>query len=513
MQALEILHVEDDVADRGIAQRALKHIRASVTAAGSITEAETLIEQRRFDCMILDWRLPDGTADTFLPRVRQALPQLPIVVLTGARDEALARRFLQWGAQDFLLKDNLGTNDLARSVQYAVERHRATELASQLEHAQRLASIGVLSAGVAHELNNPAQALVANLTSVREQLDRHGEIAPDELAEIVDQCTLAVDRIVSLTQQVGRFSRRGPSDAEPTDLAALIREALSLARPSARHRAQLMLHLETVPSIVVLRQAIAGVFINLLVNAQQAIDSVDVDRAHRIRISLTSIDHAVVVTVEDSGPGVAEADAAKLFEPFETGSADGTGLGLAIAQEVVVAHRGRIEVGASSLGGAAFKVTIPLDTGLIAAPRPAEVVQLPTLDILIIDDEQQVRKGVARVLKDHRTVQAESADEAFALLATGYRPDVILCDLLMPKRTGIDFLQALSSDYADLQHRVIIASGGAPTPQTQQFLDRTLAKVLLKPFTVAELMAVIADVHAARAGGIASPQSGEIMGA
>ncbi len=496
-KTLRILLVEDDDMDRALAHRALTRVDASITDAASLASAEALLKRLSFDCVLLDWRLPDGSANDFLRHVGRTFPRLPVVVLTGITEEGLAKLVLQHGAQDYLIKNDLGQNDLVRSVQYAIERHRARELTAQLDHAQRLASSGLLAAGVAHELNNPALVLMANLAAIQDAIDE----APDgddgttmaSLSGLVDECTIALERIASLTRQLGRFSRRSQGTYERAAPAALIREALTLARPSTRSQAQVTLSLDDTAEIVVDRTALVGVFINLLVNAQQAMDT-QPDQPKEIQIQLEQRDAGIAVTVEDSGPGVAPEDAERLFEPFFTRTSNGTGLGLAISKEIVAAHRGRIELRASSLGGAAFTVMLPLETGLIPAPKPELDRPSEGLEILVIDDELAVRKGIARMLNAHRVRTEPGAQEALDAIDGGYAPDVILCDLIMPGISGAEFVKLLSHQAPKLAPRTIFITGGASTPEARVFIERSSVEVLRKPFTASELLAVVARV-------------------
>ena len=499
-KTLKILLVEDDDMDRALAHRALARVDAHITDADSLASAEALLKKLTFDCILLDWRLPDGSANDFLRHVGRTFPRLPVVVLTGATEEGLAKLVLQYGAQDYLIKNDLGQNDLVRSVQYAIERHRARELTAQLDHAQRLASIGLLAAGVAHELNNPALVLMANLAAVQDAIDGSSsadgpsdESALAGLRSLVGECTVALERIASLTRQLGRFSRRSQGAYEHAAPAALIREALTLARPSAQSRAQVTLDLQDTAEIVVDRTALVGVFINLLVNAQQAMETQPA-RPKEIQIKLEQRDACIAVTVEDSGPGVAPEDANRLFEPFFTRTTNGTGLGLAISKEIVAAHQGRIELKGSSLGGAAFTVILPLETGLIPAPKPVLARPTENLGILVVDDELAVRKGIARMLNAHRVRAEPGAREALDAIDGGYRPDVILCDLIMPGISGADFVKRLAERVPDLASRTIFITGGASTPEARVFLERNSIEVLRKPFNASELLAAVARI-------------------
>lgn len=486
---LSVLMVEDEPIDRLLARAALGPLNANIAEAGSIAEAEAILQRKSFDCLILDWHLPDGSADDLLQSVRDQHPHLPIVVLTGSDDVRLAEVVLKEGAQDYLVKDELGDNDLARSVRYAVERQRALRLQAQLTHADRLASMGQLAAGIAHEINNPALVLTTNLELVLTAMQGVDEM--QDLAPLIRECIVSTNRISSLTRQLASFSRRGPRPAVTTDLPELVKEGIRLAQPSAKHWAEIRFDADEVPPVAMDRSAFMGVIVNLLVNAQQALDRVE--RAdHVIRVTVRRLGDAALVTVEDSGPGIPVAQRPHVFEAFTSGRAEGTGLGLTICRDVVQAHGGTIELRESELGGPAFVIRFPLDTGLVPtvpAPRSRE---LPRLRILVLDDEPLVLTSLRRILHAHEVVAATSLAAAFAALANGFEPEVILCDLMLGDESGADFHYRVAADPSSgLAERIVFVTGGAVTPRATEFLRTVDPPVLHKPFGRTQLVDAI----------------------
>ena len=496
VQPLRLLLVEDDPADRDLVHLTLRQEDVAITDAGSLQVATALLAESAFDCLILDWRLPDGSATRLLADIRASQPELPVIVLTGSKDERLAQHVLETGAQDYLVKGELGHNDLVRAVKYAVQRQRAAQLTDQLDHAQRLASIGLLAAGVAHELNNPAHVLLSNLTVLQERVT-DDQYDPLFFAQVLKDCVRSLKRISSLTDGLTRFSRKNGHVAK-VDFRHLIEEAVTLAQPSLRHHASLQLELAHCPMVIADPNAMTGVIINLLVNAQQAMQLTP-NVAHKIHVSLKPGEDTLSIGVEDSGPGIPSADKERLFEPFITRTPNGTGLGLAICREIVSAHQGQITVDASPLGGAAFRITIPYRTGL-ELPQESPPLNAPaSLKILVVDDEEPVRNAILRLLKDYDVEAAPSARAALDMLRTGYEPDVVLCDLVLPEMTGAQLIEQLSSELPRLIDRAIIMTGGAPTPGTRAYLQTTNVPVLKKPFTIVQLKSAIARITSRRA--------------
>jgi len=484
--SMHLLLVEDDAADRALVRHRLRNLRARVHEAESLARAGEMIRQHPYDCLVLDWRFPEGDATDFLREVRRDKPELPILVLTGSDDELLAERVLQAGAQDYLSKARLGEHDIVRAVRYAVERQRSIAVQTRLAHADRLVSVGRLAAGVAHEVNNPATVVMTNLSVLQTALESERELDRGLVAELVSESAQSIERISSIMRQLTGFSRQRSGGLVEVPLHELLDETVRLARPSMRHRAKLTLEAGLVPPVVVDRTAMVGVLVNLLVNAQQAVDRAPPGE-HEIRVRLHAPQDRIVLRVEDSGIGVKESDRDGIFDAFVTQREHGLGLGLAICREVVRAHRGTIRVEDSPLGGAAFVIELPLDTGLEATSVP-DVPQWTTpLDILVLEDETNVRSAIVRLLGPHRVREASTIREARELLEGGLLPDVILCDLMLDNELGTTFYEGLRAESPRLADRVLFVTGGAVTPEAQKFLDREAPPVLEKPFGAAEL--------------------------
>ena len=487
---MKILLVEDDQADQLLVLRTLQPLGAQIDEADTLTRAEHLLSRSRYDCVVLDWRLPEGDATRFLQKMRRDQPELPVVVLTGNADPVLAERVLQAGAQDYLNKDQLGQDDIVRAIRYAVERQRSVAIQTRLTHADRLVSVGRLAAGIAHEVNNPAMVLMTNLSVLETELAKDRPLDPELTRELVEEGVEAIERISAIMLQLTGFSRQRSSGIVELPMHELLDESLRLARPSMRHRAKLDMQAALVPPVVVDRTAMVGVFVNLLVNAQQAIDRAPVGE-HVIRVRLRAPADKIELIVEDTGMGVPEAERQTIFSAFVTRREHGMGLGLAICREVVRAHRGTIEVDDSPLGGARFSVRLPLDTGLEATEAPSVPEWTTPLDVLVIDDEANVRQAIVRLLGSHRVREAATLDEAGSSIANGTLPDVILCDLMLDGELGSSLHERLQEGSPELVDRVLYITGGPVTPTAQQFLDAVEPPLLNKPFGTVELRLAI----------------------
>jgi CheY-like chemotaxis protein len=241
------------------------------------------------------------------------------------------------------------------------------------------------------------------------------------------------------------------------------------------------------------------VFLNLIVNAAQAIPEGNVE-ANVIRIlTYTDADGHVVVQVSDSGCGIAKADLHHLFRPFYTtkGSGVGTGLGLAISHRIVTSMGGEIQVDSELGKGTTFKVLLPASSSTPVAVVP------PALDpakakrrarVLVVDDEPMIGSLVRRMLSaEHDVVVTLAAAEALRLIRAGETFDAILCDLMMPQMTGMEFLTELRRFAPHLADRLILLTGGAFTPAARAFLDSVPNPRVEKPFDLQHLRALVND--------------------
>jgi len=408
------------------------------------------------------------------------------------------------------------------SVGYDVTAERRA--VERLQHAQRLASIGTLAAGVAHEINNPTTYLLTNtemsLAVVRRLLARHSDGDLQRVLEMLGDNLLGVRRIQDILRELGSFARVDTALPERVDINALVREAAHFAGSDVRHRARLELRLGEVPELVGRRKKLSQVLVNLLVNAAQAIDDGTPDD-HTIAVE-TSFDAAadeVRIAVSDTGEGIEPEVVPRLFEPFFTTRAgrSSTGLGLALSFETVRDHGGFIDVETEPGRGSVFAVVLPRDTGLVVpapgtvdpdapGPRPESSPHREgrNVRVLVIDDEELVRQSLLRVLEfRYEAVGKATAQEALELLESGERFDVIFCDVMMPGVDGVGFYDRVRAEMPELLPRLVFITGGAVTERAREFTEQVDATLLVKPVGVNALFAAVE----ATCGRAATPSS------
>jgi len=388
-------------------------------------------------------------------------------------------------------------------------------LHQQVAMTDRLTSLGTLTSGIAHEINNPLTTVVANaaylaevIASVRQDVETPGARPEEIIARIVDQfeeLTEAMtglqdgaDRVRRIVADLQAFSRPQEEVRGRIDLRRVVEWATRMTAAQLRPRARLTMDLGEHPPVLASEVRLGQVFVNLLVNAAHAIGEGDPER-NEVHVS-TSTDGAgrAVVSIRDTGSGMSPEVIKRVFEPFFTTKpvGQGSGLGLSICHGIVTAFGGEITVESKVGVGSTFRVLLPA-TRAAQASSPAPVVAAssgPRGRILAIDDEPEVVEVIRRTLEgDHEIVTLVEATEALTVLRESRGFDVILCDLVMPGLTGMDLYELVRELDPALAERFVFLTGGAFTPRATEFLDSVSNAWLVKPFSPAVLRAFIHD--------------------
>jgi len=242
----------------------------------------------------------------------------------------------------------------AGNLQTLVDR-RSEELREkdlQVAHGERMATLGTLAAGVAHEINNPA----AYVTSSLNRLEEIGKNAPPpldaELSEIISECQEGVERIRAIVAELLTHARRGEGSNAPVDLRDVVESTLLIVQHEARRRVELVTGLHEVPPVLGDPRLLGQVVLNLVLNAIQAFPSDRAATENRVFVETSFQDDSVWLVVRDNAGGIAPELLPRIFEPFFTTKPEdeGTGLGLAVTRQLVTRHRGRIDVQSDPTG-------------------------------------------------------------------------------------------------------------------------------------------------------------------
>jgi len=378
-----------------------------------------------------------------------------------------------------------------------ITQRKTTE--SQLIVADRMASVGTLAAGVAHEINNPLASVIANLdVAAREVADGEG-MQSDDLGDALRDAREGAERVRQIVRDLKVFSRPEEERRGAVDVHRVLESTLRMAWNEIRHRARLTKDYGKIPHVEAAESRLGQVFLNLVVNAAQSIEEGNAE-LNEIRVR-TSVDDRgrVLVTVTDSGSGIPEEVQARLFTPFFTTKpvGVGTGLGLSICHRIVTSLGGEISFTSEVGKGTEFRVSLPA----AASDRPSEArptrqTLIPTrrANVLVVDDEPMVTHAIRRALApDHEVSIFHSAEEALRAITEGKRYDVILCDLMMPQMTGMDLHARLTERVPDQAARMVFLTGGAFTPRGRDFLDEVANHRMEKPFDRQGLRALVAD--------------------
>ena len=393
---------------------------------------------------------------------------------------------------------------------FDVTEHR--RLQEQLMVSDRMASVGILAAGVAHEINNPLAAVLTNLHMAVEcvptlKLDKSSEKDRVELAEELSDALEASERLRDIVRDLKIFSRTPETSMGPVDMQRILESSLRMAWNELKHRARIVRKFQPVPMVHGDESRLGQVFLNLIVNAVQAMEE---GRADRNTITLsTSVDARgrIEVEVRDTGSGMSQEVLGHLFTPFYTTKpvGVGTGLGLSICNRIVQALGGEITVESEVGKGSSFHVFLP-PSEITSAVRKTSRIRRPiaalAARILAIDDEPIVGTALKRVLgKDNEVITETSARRALDRIRAGEHFDLILCDLMMPDVTGVDFYNELKEFAPERAADVVFMTGGAFTPKARTFLETVTNERLEKPFDMATLKTLVQDHLLTHPGG------------
>lgn len=510
---LRVLLVEDDEVDRAFVRSALgDHVE--LTEAGDLKSAFGALQGGYFDCILCDLGLPDGDGVQIVRHARaQRTAQPAVVVLTGRDDDAAALTTMQSGAQDYLVKGRFGRRLLLRTLRYAIERQRITEVERQMRENDRLSTIGQLTAGVAHEINTPATVLLNNLEvlgALLHEIERAVEDgdafgAKDALTEardIVKDDLAAVRRIASTVADLRAYAAPRAELRERVHLNELVQTACNIAGPQLRCAARLELELGDVPAFDGDPGRLMQAFVHLLVNAARAVTEAG-RGVHVVSVQTWSDGRFAWCAVSDTGVGIATLAQKRVFDPFYTTRDPdrGSGMGLAVAAEAVRRHEGSISVVSSPGAGARFEVRIPLDpvdarpTGVPSIGTPAPTLR--RLRVLVIDDERSICRAFERLLRaDYDVSTANGGRYAIDLLRRDQAFDVVLCDVMMPGVDGCGVHAWMCEHAPHLVDRTIFCTAGAFSAEAQTFLSTVPNPCLNKPIELDDLrrLLVMSDV-------------------
>jgi signal transduction histidine kinase/CheY-like chemotaxis protein len=440
----------------------------------------------------------------FLEQVARGNLDAHIDMRTGDERDRLVSGMNQMADE---LKTSLVSIDELNAALVKLEQahQELRETQAKLVQTGKLAALGELSAGLAHELNQP-------LTAIR----GFGQLMEEDLAEGRMPTTKAIERILkasarmsAVVKNVRTFAGGARQTLDRVPAYGPARDAVSLVSEQLRqHGVMLVVEVEPgLPDVIADRAQIQQVLLNLLGNARDALDSVTESGGRRIEVRVYERDGHVCYSVQDNGPGVPESLRDKLFEPFFTTKAPGSGmgLGLSLSHGIVGEQNGSIEHEEPEEGGARFVVRLPAaSTAMLrAADEAAKAAEekrstsRPALDtpsgrVLLVENEEDVREILRRIClrAGHHVDEAEDGDTALRCLESR-RYDVVLTDLHLPGASGLAVLRAVLKRGRGA--RVVLMSTSADDSDwSEGSIDGAFA-LLRKPFEDLSEVSVLID--------------------
>ena len=414
-------------------------------------------------------------------------------VLTGSGEE----RIIAW--HNSILRDEKGhiTGTLS-SGEDITERRQAEAIQRQTQEqlvmASRLASLGRLASGVAHEINNPLTVVIGGAQMLMEK-----EI-PEDIKEDLYLINDSAQCVAGIVQGLLIFARQSAPGKEYVNINALVSRVLRIqAHEMKLHDIEVTTRFAPdLPWTMVDVGQIQQVFLNTIVNADQAM--VKAHNGGHFLIKTEQVGDVIRIAFKDDGVGIAKEDLPKLFDPFFTTKAvgEGVGLGLSISYGIIQAHNGRIYARGKPGKGATFVVELPIVAKTDQPESPEEHAKEPkraTGRILVVYDEPSICRVLARSLtrEGHIVETAGDADAALEKLKQE-RFGAVLLDIRMSDLNGKGLYECLGEIALSLQKRVVFITGDTLDSETQDFLDKTKVPCISKPFDIQQLRKSIDQV-------------------
>jgi PAS domain S-box-containing protein len=376
---------------------------------------------------------------------------------------------------------------------------------SQLVHTDRLAAVGTLAAGVAHEINNPLAYVLLNLQYLIREVPKlaTNDERLGHLVERLREARHGAERVVSIVKDLRTFSNVDEEQLGPVELRRVLMSAIKVARSQLMDKGEIVEMFNDVRSAYGHSARLEQVFLNLLINAIQALPHASASTNRiivRLREERRGSHEVIVVEVADNGAGIIPENLDRVFDPFFTTKPVGlgTGLGLPICHSIVTRMGGAIRVESSVGQGTTFYVTLPVEyaerraTPYSLSPVPSRLARRAR--ILVVDDELAVATMLSRILgEDHDVETASSAEQALRQFDE-FRFDIVFCDLLMPGMTGMDLFAEVAKRHPGHERRIVFMTGGAFTPRAAQFLSRVANPRIEKPFDLQAVRSILREL-------------------
>ena len=363
------------------------------------------------------------------------------------------------------------------------------KLERRVQLTSRLTSVGQMASGIAHEINNPLTGVVGFSKML---LDKGGW--PEEVQAQLEIINTGANRITEIVKRMLIFARQQKPEQKLADINEIIESCLALRKYELdTGNIKLIRHLDPeLPMSVVDAGQLQDVFMNIIVNAEKAMRQAD--KGGKLDIRTEAIDDTIRISITDDGPGIAEENLDKIFNPFFTTRevGEGTGLGLSLSYSIIQEHHGKIYAESELGKGATFFIELPIIAVVKGEERPVKPVEesktTTRAKILVIDDEPTILLLLREFLvrEGHEVETVNNCQDALERARVN-RYGLILCDVMMPGMSGIQLYRTVMEEIPSLARRFIFITGDIIGAETMHFLSETGLPYLTKPFDLVEV--------------------------
>ncbi|MBM3118174.1 MAG: PAS domain S-box protein [Chloroflexi bacterium] len=382
----------------------------------------------------------------------------------------------------------IGFRGVGRDV---TERKRIEDEKRQLEQkahlASRLASVGEMASGIAHEINNPLTGVIgyAHLLLARRDIS-------DDIKHDVEVINEGAQRVAGIVKRMLTFARQTKPERKRVNINEIVDNTLDLR---AYHLKNSNIKVTTrldpdLPMTIADPGQLQQVFLNLIINAETEMKS-----AHgkgKLLVKTEQMNDTIRISFKDDGSGIAKENLERIFDPFFTTKevGQGTGLGLSVCHGIITGHNGRIYAESKPGKGATFVVELPIVTEQLELPEPEieEHDKVANAKILVVDDEPVIQEFISKVLttEGHEVETVDNAEDALEMVKSK-RYRLILLDIKMPGMSGIELYEHLQKIAPSLLQRVVFVTGDVVGARTMAFLAKTRVPRIMKPFDAKRL--------------------------
>jgi signal transduction histidine kinase len=517
-----VLVVEDEVIYATWLSEALRKdctsfgCTAEIVVVGTMRDAVDRLSSRSVDVVLLDLNLPDSSGLATVVSVLNTFPQIPVIVLSATCDEGIARQAIRLGAQDYLFKGQEAQGSLFRVMTHSIERKLKESEYRRLQesalHSERMAAVGTLASGVAHEYNNIAAVILGNV----ELGLRNKDISPGVQARLVN-IHQAILRCRDITSGLLDFVRGFRAPGTRLELNEVVRASLAMCRSTlVANQVTVSEQISPHPIIATGNASELGqVILNVIINACHAMVDSPVRQLHLTLHQDPAANQWAVLRIADTGIGIPPEHLDKVFLPFfstkgehtvgEQGQSTvtGTGLGLSICDTYIRQHGGTIILQSAVGGGTCCEIRLPIsgtshDASGVRA-TPGFTPNLKHMEILIIDDQADVCEFMSDLVEEAAgcPICVSSGSGALAQLALR-RPALIFLDWEMPDMNGAQFIEHINADQHYQGIPLVIISGHPREFFADKPVYRGPYQFLLKPFDIDGFYQTIVDLTAHR---------------